>query len=149
MERSALLRPDGDVRTPIETEPERQAAEVIDLAAAQARKAEDGAPQLPEDAPVALIYRPARSAMTSGPRPKEWRLSLEARRPQWLEPLMGWTAGDDPHRQISLTFTTREAAVDFARLQGWRPLVLPENRRKPVIKSYGDNFRATRRGRRS
>lgn len=58
---------------------------------------------------------------------------------------MGWTAGDDPARQVSLTFTTKEAALDFAERQGWRAIVLPENRRKPVIKSYVDNFRPDRR----
>ncbi len=146
MERSALLRPDDDVRAPTSIPPEQETAEIIDFAAERARRDADAAPQLPEKAPLALIFRPARSAMTSGPRPKAWRLELVAERPQWLEPLMGWTAGDDPHRQISLTFRTREAALDFARHQGWRPLVLPENPRKPVIRSYADNFRPGRRG---
>lgn len=58
---------------------------------------------------------------------------------------MGWTAGDDPARQVSLTFSTKEAALDFAERRGWRTIVLPENRRRPVIKSDAKNFRPDRR----
>lgn len=53
---------------------------------------------------------------------------------------MGWTSGDDPVRHIRLEFSTREAAVAFGKTQGWRVHVLPENPRKPVAKSYRDNF---------
>jgi hypothetical protein len=145
MAQAVYLRHDDDVRVPIETGTDECSAEIIDLAASQIREAEDRLPALPDHAPVALIHRPARSAMTYGPRARHWRLDLQAERPLWLEPLMGWTAGDDPKRQISLTFTTKDAAVGFARLQGWYPLVLPENRRKAVVRSYADNFRADRR----
>lgn len=143
MAQSAYLRPDVEVREP-QARPDAEPAEVIDFPRPQARKPDAGRKALPDTAPLALIYRPARSAMTSAPRARTWRLDLQPTRPQWLEPLMGWTAGDDPSRHIALTFKTKEAALDFAERQGWRALVLPENRRRPVRKSYADNFRADR-----
>jgi hypothetical protein len=43
----------------------------------------------PDDA-VAVIYKPARSAMTSGKaRTNEWKLRFERRSPPAIEPLMG------------------------------------------------------------
>jgi hypothetical protein len=46
---------------------------------------------------VARIFRPARSAMTSGKaRTKGWQLVFERRSAPYVEPLMGWTADDDP-----------------------------------------------------
>lgn len=92
------------------------------------------------NAPAAFVYRPARNPMQSGPRTRKWVLQREATRPLTLEPLMGWTSGDDPARHIRLEFSTREAAVAFGKAQGWRVYVLPENPRKPVLKSYRDNF---------
>ena len=72
----------------------------------------------PSDA-VARIYRPARSAMTSGKaRMKKWLLRFDRRTAPFIEPLMGWTGGDDTLSQVVLTFPTREAAVAYAQRQG-------------------------------
>lgn len=72
----------------------------------------------PDDA-VAVIYRPARSAMTSGKaNTRYWKLRFERRTPPFIEPLMGWTGGDDPLTQVELTFPTRESAVAYAERQG-------------------------------
>lgn len=72
----------------------------------------------PADA-VAVIYRPARSAMTSGKaNTRHWKLRFERRTPPFIEPLMGWTGGDDPLTQVELAFPTREAAVGYAERQG-------------------------------
>lgn len=98
-----------------------------------------------EWAPTAFLYRPARNAMQSGPRRTSWILQLEPQRPLGLEPLMGWTSGDDPARHVRIPFRTRAAALEFAEKQGWRVYVLPENERKPVIKRYGDNFAFAKR----
>ncbi len=76
------------------------------------------APAFPRDA-AAVIYQPARSAMTSGKaRTREWKLRFERRSPQFIEPLMGWTGDDDPLSQIDLTFPTLEAAIGYARRHG-------------------------------
>lgn len=75
------------------------------------------------DVPSATIYRPARSAMTSAPRPRRWVLEFEPTRPLQIEPLMGWTASDDPYRVIRLLFPDRDSAVEFAERQDWRYFV--------------------------
>jgi ETC complex I subunit conserved region len=72
----------------------------------------------PSDA-VARIFRPARSALTSGKaRTKSWVLRFDRRTPPVIEPLMGWTGGDDTLIQVELTFPTHEAAVAYAERQG-------------------------------
>jgi hypothetical protein len=72
----------------------------------------------PQDA-HAVIYKPARSAMTSGKRRmNEWKLRFEARSAPYIEPLMGWTASDDALQQVELSFPTAEAAVTYAQRRG-------------------------------
>lgn len=79
-------------------------------------------PAFPPDA-VAHIYRPCRSAMTSGPTPTGWRLEFEPRSAPFQEPLMGWTGSRDPFRQVALTFPTLDAALSYAERQGLRVTV--------------------------
>ena len=77
-----------------------------------------GGSVFPSDA-FARIFRPARSALTSGKaRTKRWVLRFERRTPPVIEPLMGWIGGDDTLTQVELTFPTREAAVASAERQG-------------------------------
>ena len=71
--------------------------------------------------PLAVIFRPTRSAMTSGgARKGQWKLRFEPQSPPFIEPLMGWTGSEDTLRQVELTFPTAEAAVAYARRQGLR-----------------------------
>src|SRR4029077_18057297 len=82
----------------------------------------DGAPRaaltrsvFPEDA-MAVIYKPARSAMTSGKaRTRDWKLRFEPRSCPYIEPL-----SDDTLAQVELTFPSAAAAVAYARRQGLR-----------------------------
>jgi hypothetical protein len=77
----------------------------------------------PDDA-LAVIYKPARSAMTSGKaRTRDWKLRFEPRSRPLIEPLMGWTGCDDTLSQIELTFPSAAAAVAYARRQGLRYLL--------------------------
>jgi ETC complex I subunit conserved region len=67
----------------------------------------------------AIIYKPAKSAMTSGrARTKRWVLEFEPQSAPFIEPLMGWTDSTDPMAQVRLSFPTREAAVAYAEYQG-------------------------------
>jgi hypothetical protein len=69
--------------------------------------------------PAFRIYRPARSVMQAGMRgTKDWVLEFESYRKPWVEPLMGWTASDDPYVQIRLRFPSLEAAVRHAERLG-------------------------------
>lgn len=75
-------------------------------------------PPFPPDA-RAVIHRPARSVMTSGRAGTcDWVLEFEPRSREFVEPLMGWTGGDDPLRHLRLRFPTREAAMAYARREG-------------------------------
>jgi hypothetical protein len=45
---------------------------------------------------VAVIYKPAQSAVTSGKaRSREWKFRFEPRSAGYIEPLMEWTRNDD------------------------------------------------------
>ncbi|RWM10990.1 MAG: ETC complex I subunit [Mesorhizobium sp.] len=77
-----------------------------------------GQSEFPRDA-IARIYKPCRSAMTSGrARPKGWRLVFEARAAPVIEPLMGCTGGRDTLTQVELNFPTLQSAIDYAERQG-------------------------------
>lgn len=72
----------------------------------------------PEDT-VARIFKPSRSVMTSGrARTKGWRLVFERRMAPFIEPLMGYTGGNDTLTQIDLGFPTLESANRYAERQG-------------------------------
>ena len=84
------------------------------------------------DVPTAIIYRPARSAMTSAPRPNDWILEFQPPRPPTIEPLMGYTSSNDPYRPIRLRFPDRESAVDFAERQDWPYIVREDSPHRPA-----------------
>jgi ETC complex I subunit conserved region len=72
----------------------------------------------PDDA-VDVIYKPSRSAMTSGKlRTREWKLRFEPRRARSIEPLMGWTATEDTLSQVEVSFPSAKAAMAYAPRQG-------------------------------
>lgn len=97
----------------------------------------------------AQIYRPARSAMTSGTRNTEqWLLEFTPETPKTVDPLMGWTGSLDTNRQVRLRFDTKEAAIAYAERHGIPYTVDEPKLRKPNIRphGYGGNFAHDRRG---
>ncbi len=96
---------------------------------------------------VARIYKPAQTAMQSGPaRAKEWVLKYEPEAPREIDPLMGWTSSRDMKSQINLAFDTKEEAIAYAERTGIPYRVMEPKPRRPVRKSYADNFRFGRKG---
>jgi len=72
----------------------------------------------PDDA-VARIYKPSRAVTTSGmARTKGWRLVFKRRTAPFIEPLMGYTGGDDTLTQVELSFPTLQSAIRYAERQG-------------------------------
>jgi len=63
---------------------------------------------------LAVIFRPARSAMTSGRRRGKWVLRFERCASPYTEPLMGWTSNDDPLASLELRFNFLASAVRYA-----------------------------------
>ncbi len=97
----------------------------------------------------ARIYRPARTAMTSGmAKTKQWVLDYEKDSARQIDPLMGWTSSSDTQTQVRLTFDSKEAAVAYARENGIDAVVTePKPRRANIRKGgYGENFATDRRG---
>jgi hypothetical protein len=95
----------------------------VDFFPAPARSpANDNAERWKEPEPQrrrAVIYKPAKSAMTSGRAgTKQWRLEYEPQSTPFIEPLMGWTGSTDPMAHMWLSFPSREAAVAYAERQG-------------------------------
>jgi hypothetical protein len=96
---------------------------------------------------VARIYKPARNAMQSGDaQAKEWVLHFEPETPRQIEPLMGWTGSSDTRHQVKLAFHSREEAIAYAERNGIAYVLQEPDARKPVRKSYADNFRFGRIG---
>lgn len=97
----------------------------------------------------ARIYQPARTAMSSGTaKTNHWTLEFAPAEARRVDPLMGWTSTDDTQAQVSLTFNTKEEAIEYAAEYGIDAQVHAPNKRKPNIRpgGYGENFATNRRG---
>ncbi|MCW9042005.1 MAG: ETC complex I subunit [Pseudopelagicola sp.] len=98
---------------------------------------------------IARIYKPARNAMTSGTaKTHDWILEYGPSEAREIDPLMGWTGSGDMQTQVKMRFSTKEAALDYAREHGIDAQVSEPHKRKPNIRpgGYGDNFATNRRG---
>lgn len=96
----------------------------------------------------ARIYKPARTATQSGTaKTRHWVLEFASETAREVDPLMGWTSNADTQAQVRLRFSSREAALDYARAQGIDAVVQEPHKRKPNVRpgGYGDNFATNRR----
>ena len=97
----------------------------------------------------ARIYQPARNAMQSGSaKSKTWVLEYVSGAARSVDPLMGWTSNTDTQSQVKLRFSSKEAALDYAKEHGIEAVVQDPKPRKHNIRpgGYGDNFATNRRG---
>lgn len=97
----------------------------------------------------ARIFRPARTAMSSGTaKTRDWVLEFVSGSPREVDPLMGWTSSADTQAQVRLRFDTKEAALDYARAHDIDAVVIEPTPRKPNLRAggYGENFATDRRG---
>ena len=98
---------------------------------------------------TARIYRPAKSAMSSGTATtRDWILEFVNEDGREIDPLMGWTSSADTRAQVQMRFPTREAALDYAERHGIDATVREPKPRKPNVRprGYGENFATDRRG---
>lgn len=97
---------------------------------------------------IARIFKPAKTAMQSGKaRTKEWVIECAPASPRELDPLMGWTSSRDMRAEVQLEFDTKEEAIAYAERQGLAYRVYEPEPRRPIRKSYADNFKYGRIGR--
>lgn len=97
----------------------------------------------------ARIYKPARTAMSSGTaKTHDWVLDYAPASARAVDPLMGWTSSADTQAQVRMRFETKEAAVAYAAAQGIDAAVQEPKERKPNLRpgGYGENFATARRG---
>jgi hypothetical protein len=92
----------------------------------------------------ARIFKPARTAMQSGARPRKWVLRYEPATPREPDALMGWISAEDTLNEVCLHFATQEEAVAFATRNGLDFSVIPPHESTDKPKSYADNFRYDR-----
>ena len=98
---------------------------------------------------LAKIFKPARSAMTSGTaKTKEWVLEFAPQKARTREPLMGWNGNSDMNQQVKMHFETKEAAIGYAESKGIAYQVIEPKVRKHIVRAggYGENFATKRRG---
>ena len=98
---------------------------------------------------LARIYKPARTAMSSGvAKTHDWVLEFAPASAREIDPLMGWTSSSDTQAQVRMRFATKQAAVDYAKENGIDAQVFEPKKRKPNIRpgGYGENFATGRRG---
>ena len=97
----------------------------------------------------ARIYRPARTAMSSGTaKARDWVLEFTPISARTVDPLMGWTSSDDTQSQVKLRFESKEAALNYAKDKEIDAIVSEPKERKVNIRprGYGENFATNRRG---
>ena len=65
---------------------------------------------------AAKIYKPSKTSMQSGlAKSKEWVLEFTRRTPAIPDPLMGWQSSGDTQKQIKMAFSSKEAAIQYAK----------------------------------
>ena len=99
--------------------------------------------EMPWGGPVVpvRIYRPARAVTQSGPGRKDWVLEFARTVPPRIEPLMGWTTGEDPFANLRLYFPNLKSAVAFAERHGWPYSVEEPPSHRVAPKSHVDRFK--------
>lgn len=97
----------------------------------------------------ARIYRPAKTAMSSGmAKTHRWVLEFAPASAREVDPLMGWTSSSDTQAQVKLRFDSKEAAIEYAQDNNIPFDVQDPKARKANIRpgGYGENFATNRRG---
>mmetsp|Transcript_26876 Transcript_26876/g.86418 ORF Transcript_26876/g.86418 Transcript_26876/m.86418 type:complete len:225 (-) Transcript_26876:50-724(-) len=92
---------------------------------------------------TAIIRRPARrTGSRFDSRSHTWVLEFKRESDGWTNPIMGWRSSADPLHAMRLQFESQEAAVGFAKRQGYSFMVVPdrEHNEEPGMYSYADNF---------
>ena len=88
----------------------------------------------------AKIYKPSKTAMQSGVRnTKKWILEFDTLN-TGINPLMGWVTSNDTMSEVKLEFSTKEQAINYARINNIDYYIIEPQKRKMIKKSYSDNF---------
>ena len=69
----------------------------------------------------------------------KWLLEFKTNNPT-KNPLMGWESSSDTYSELSLEFSSKELAINYAKKKGIEYEIIEKKIRKTVKKSYADNF---------
>jgi hypothetical protein len=90
----------------------------------------------------ARIFKPTRTAMQSGKaRTHKWVIEYEHEKAKEIEPIMGWTSTNETSNEVKIHFTTKEAAIKFAKDNNIDYEIIEPEIKKITIQSYADNFK--------
>ena len=88
----------------------------------------------------AKIYKPTKTSMQSGiGSTKKWVLEYIDESTS-INPLMGWESSSNTLSELKLFFDSKDKAIDYANKNKIEFIVIENNQRTFVKKSYTDNF---------
>ena len=70
---------------------------------------------------------------------KKWILKFDSK-DTVTNPLMGWESIDDTMGEVTLEFSTKNKAVEYAKKNNIKYEVIEPKKSDFIIKSYSDNF---------
>jgi hypothetical protein len=88
----------------------------------------------------AKIYIPTKNSMQSGlGKSDKWIIEFETE-DTGINPLMGWETSSNTLSELSLEFSSKELAIDYAKKNKIDFEIIEPQKRKTIKKSYADNF---------
>ena len=69
----------------------------------------------------------------------KWIIEFETEN-SGINPLMGWESSTDTLSELSLEFSSKNKAIEYAKKNKIEFEIIEENKRRIVKKSYSDNF---------
>ena len=88
----------------------------------------------------AKIYKPTKTSMQSGiGSTKKWVLEY-IDESTTINPLMGWESSSNTLSELKIFFDSKDQAIDYANKNKIDFVVIENNQRSFVKKSYTDNF---------
>lgn len=90
---------------------------------------------------IARIFKPTKSAMQSGNAKTLWHLSFTSEDKN-IDSLMGWTGSKDMlANEVLLKFSSKEAAIEYAKRKELEYIVIEPKTRTTIKKSYVSYFK--------
>ncbi len=94
----------------------------------------------------ATLIQPAKTAMQSGrAKTGAWLLQFTPQTPYAIDPVMGWSSMNDTLREVRLKFTTKEAALTYAKTNGLDVEIQEPKPRRVKRQAYADNFKFSKK----
>lgn len=91
------------------------------------------------------IYQPSKSTMQAGKKNTNvWCVDFEPQDSLAPEPLMGWIPAQDMRRELDLSFSSLEEALQFVKIKGFQYTICNPTTVFRVPKSYEINFTCPR-----